>query len=236
MSKKKIDIEKDYDILQNKDGDLMFNISEREGEPDKPELVYDGGEHALLLRSGSYTVILDYINPDVRQSLVKAKEVLIAEHTKTDKKNFTREYMAAVSCVEQLPEEYVCILREHEKEGTNEDADICKMCMSGEIQMSCEVCTRFNEHDDDSPEKSGWRVRQMIKQGYEDSERVVQFYADMAKDGNAGAQFELANLYMEGVGVEKNPAKAKEWYQKAAQQGHEGAIESLEKFKMNKEK
>jgi len=87
-SNKKIEIENSYDILQNKTGDTMFSILAREGEPDSPVLIYDGGAHALLCRNGGHTVILDYINPDVRPSLTHGKEVLIAEHHKDDKKNF----------------------------------------------------------------------------------------------------------------------------------------------------
>jgi hypothetical protein len=68
-SSKKIDIENTYDILQNKTGDIMFSVLERETEPDSPELVYDGGQHALLNRNSGHAVILDYINPNVRQPL-----------------------------------------------------------------------------------------------------------------------------------------------------------------------
>jgi len=207
---KKIDIENSYDILQNKEGDIMFSVLERETEPDKPELVYDGGEHALLCRNSGHTVILDYINPDVRQSLAQAKEVLVAEHLKTDKKNFVREYMAAVNIVKRLPEEYGSLLSEHENE-TEDKNDF----------------SLLNGHNDD-PDKAGERVRRMLRQNPKEVQRVVQFYIDMANNGNAGAQYELANFYLEGLGVEKDEAKAKEWLQKAAQQGHKAAIELLD--------
>jgi len=78
----KIEFENSYAILQNKTGDIMFSVLEREGEPDNPKLVYDGGDHALLHRNGDHVVILDYINPNIRPSLTQAREVLIAEHPK----------------------------------------------------------------------------------------------------------------------------------------------------------
>jgi len=197
----KIDFENHYEIFQNKTGDIMFSILERGGEPDSPELVYADGEHALLCRNSGHTVILDYINPDIRPSLTKTKEVLIAEHHKTDKKNYVREYMAVVKIVKRLPEEYDSLLSKHENETEDEY--------------------------DDAPERAGERVRFMLKQDSREAQRVVQFYTDMANDGNIGAQYELANFYLEGIGVEKDAAKAKEWLQKAAQQGHQGAIKLL---------
>jgi len=202
VNNKKIEIENQYEIFQNKTGDIMFSILERDGEPDSPEIVYDGGAHALLCRNNGHTVILDYINPDVRPSLTHGKEVLIAEHHKTDKKNFVREYTAVVNIVKRLPEEYELLLNEYANE-------------------------KEEGHDDD-PDKAGERIRRMLRKDPKEAQRVVQFYIDMANDGNVGAQYELAFLYLEGLGVEKDEAKAKEWFQKAAQQGHKDAAELLD--------
>ncbi len=44
-----------------------------------------------------------------------------------------------------------------------------------------------------------------------------------AADGDADAQFELAELYAESDGVEQNWVEAVKWYRKAAEQGHDGA-------------
>jgi len=207
---KKIEFENSYDILQNKTGDIMFSVLEREGEPDNPKLVYNGGEHALLHRNGDHVVILDYINSDVRQPLKKTKEVLVAEHPKGEEKNFVREYTAAVKIVKRLPEEYDLLLSEH-KEETEE----------GKLKYPI-----FDEHDDD-PARAGERVRRILRQDPREAKRVVQFYTDMANDGNAAAQYELANFYLEGIGVTQDEAKAKECLQKAAKQGHQEAIKLL---------
>jgi len=53
-------------------------------------------------------------------------------------------------------------------------------------------------------------------------------FINKLNDGNANAQFELANFYLEGIGVPQDEAKAKEWLKKAAKQGHEEAIELLD--------
>jgi TPR repeat protein len=143
--------------------------------------------------------------------------VLIAEHPKGDKNNFVREYVAAVKLVKRLPEEYDSLLNKH-KEETEE----------GKLKYPL-----FDEHDD-APEKAGARVRRMLREDPREAERVARFYTDMANDGNAASQFELANFYLEGIGVKQDDAKAMEWLQKAAQQGHHTAIEFLRVIEKNK--
>jgi uncharacterized protein len=48
-----------------------------------------------------------------------------------------------------------------------------------------------------------------------------------AEQGEANAQFNLARLYANGQGVVESVEKSKEWAQKAAAQGHDGALELL---------
>ena len=49
----------------------------------------------------------------------------------------------------------------------------------------------------------------------------------MAQGGDASAQNELGLLYYEGRGVVQNYGKAKEWFDKAVEQGHTGAQVNL---------
>lgn len=48
-----------------------------------------------------------------------------------------------------------------------------------------------------------------------------------AQQGDAQAQYEVAEVYYFGVGASKEDAKALEWYQKAAEQGHVKAQNAL---------
>lgn len=106
LKKKHIETENYYDILQNEKKELLFCIGEHEGEPDSPEIVYAGGEHALLYRSKDHIVILDFVHPDVRDQLMKAEQALVAEFHKTgEEKGIIREYIADVNIYGQLPEE-----------------------------------------------------------------------------------------------------------------------------------
>ena len=58
-----------YDILQNGAGEILIIIKYREGGPENPRLVYDGGAQALLYRSRERAVLLDAINMAARQPL-----------------------------------------------------------------------------------------------------------------------------------------------------------------------
>lgn len=89
-----------YDIIENTDGELLFSIKARQGGPERPRVIYGGGEHALFYRSFDQTVIFDYIHPDIRGALRKVKSILVVEFHGDA---IVREYNVAVRQVKQLP-------------------------------------------------------------------------------------------------------------------------------------
>ena len=58
-------------------------------------------------------------------------------------------------------------------------------------------------------------------------EEGVGCYQQAAEQGHAAAQYELAVAYSIGMGVEQSDDESMKWYRKAAQQGHEQAIDFL---------
>ena len=48
-----------------------------------------------------------------------------------------------------------------------------------------------------------------------------------AKQGNAEAQYNIGNLYFNGMGIEKNYEEAAKWMEKAALQGNTSAMTGL---------
>lgn len=100
MQKTIIEQEKKYDILKNAAGDLLFIIKARLTNEEKPVIVYNGGDHALFYRNKENTIVLDYINPNVRQNLEKAFKVLIVEAQGT---SIVREYFSDVKYLKELP-------------------------------------------------------------------------------------------------------------------------------------
>lgn len=99
MKKTIIEQEKKYDILKNAAGDLLFIIKARLTNEEKPTIVYDGGEHALFYRNKENTIVLDYINPNIRQHLEKAFKVLVVEARDS---SIIREYFSDVKFEENL--------------------------------------------------------------------------------------------------------------------------------------
>ena len=73
-----LNAENAYLILPREDV-LTFIISAHKGEPKNCRLTYDGGEHAVFYRAEDGTVILDYINENVRERLAASKAVAIIE-------------------------------------------------------------------------------------------------------------------------------------------------------------
>ncbi len=100
MEKTLIEQETKYDILRNAAGDLLFIIKARLTSEEKPTIIYDGGEHAMLYRNTTNTIILDYINPNVRKNLENAKKVLIVE---AQGASIIREYFSGVKIMKKLP-------------------------------------------------------------------------------------------------------------------------------------
>ena len=85
-----------YDILQNGAGEILIIIKYREGGPENPRLVYDGGAQALLYRSRESAVLLDAIN---MAALKSVDEVLMVEIEDDD---VAREYKVPVRIVRSL--------------------------------------------------------------------------------------------------------------------------------------
>lgn len=63
--------------------------------------------------------------------------------------------------------------------------------------------------------------------------KVAQLQKE-ALEGNPDAQYNLAYMYENGIGVPKNEAKALELYQQAADQGHSAAQNNLDVMSSSK--
>lgn len=59
------------------------------------------------------------------------------------------------------------------------------------------------------------------------NEEASRYYRRAAEQGNADGQFGLAALYAAGEGVEPDPGAARQWFERAAAQGHAHAINAL---------
>ena len=87
-----------YDMLQNAAGEILIIIEYREGGPENPRLVYDGGEK-LLYRSRESAFMLNSIAREARMPLKSVNEVLMVEIENDD---VAREYKVPVRVVRNL--------------------------------------------------------------------------------------------------------------------------------------
>lgn len=92
--------EKEYYIAEDASNALYIYLKAKSGEAHSPKIIYDGFDHAVFIRSATDKIILDYINPQVRDKMRKAKEVIIVE---TVLDNIKDAYIADISIVDRIP-------------------------------------------------------------------------------------------------------------------------------------
>jgi hypothetical protein len=112
QEKKEIKVASPYDIMINRVNELLICLNEHEGVPENPEIVYDGGPHALLYRHKNQIVILDFVHQDARKPLEEVDQLLVVEFRRdvesrdvTDTSNIVREYWVPVNVFGALPDE-----------------------------------------------------------------------------------------------------------------------------------
>ena len=89
-----------YYIAESSQGELYIYINAKKDSPVHPKIVYDGFDHALFIRSPEESIILDYINPDARDKLRKARVVIVVE---TLLETIKDAYIADMNIVEKIP-------------------------------------------------------------------------------------------------------------------------------------
>lgn len=94
------ELEGRYDILQNEEGEILVLIKARDGGPENPRFIYDGGDFALLYRSKESAIMLDNIHEQARESLKNVKELYFVE---VEDDEVIREYTAPSRIVKQIP-------------------------------------------------------------------------------------------------------------------------------------
>ncbi len=87
-------------IAEGEEGEIYVFLTAKKNQPQMPKIIYDGKDHAIFLRNPEQKIILDYIHPDVRDKLRKAKEVVIVE---TLLENIKDSYIAQMQMVEHIP-------------------------------------------------------------------------------------------------------------------------------------
>ncbi len=92
--------ENKFVIAEGEQGDLYVFLQAKKAHPDEPRIIYDGYDHAIFMRRPEERIILDYIHPEVRAQLRKAKRVVMVE---TILENIKESYYADMQMVEKIP-------------------------------------------------------------------------------------------------------------------------------------
>lgn len=104
-------LKKDHLIVEKEDAyiamptiedDVVFAISVKENDPCEPFLMYDGKEHALLMRDKQRIVILDYLNSEIQEMLQTANKAFITEINYKEK-SLIHDYEVPVEHVKKYP-------------------------------------------------------------------------------------------------------------------------------------
>lgn len=89
-----------YIVKQDENENIILFLPKVFGEKNNPVIIYDGKEHGLLVHNQEKNIILDYLNPDIRDPLSKASELTVVEVEENDAID---AYKVAVRHVESIP-------------------------------------------------------------------------------------------------------------------------------------
>jgi tetratricopeptide (TPR) repeat protein len=112
----------------------------------------------------------------------------------------------------------------------------CKYRMEEDVEKMKSFCSYLDHAVIKGNKHSQLSVAKMYYLGKEEdgmgvNERLAFYwFMQSAKQGNEISQFYVGECYRKGDGVEEDTEKAREWYQKAAENGQENAKEALEDY------
>lgn len=92
---------KEYQFIVNEEGNLLLLIDEQKEEVDLPRLYYDGGDHALLMRTLENIRILPNIPVRMRVPLGFASHITV--HEMKENGESSRVYEARVHFAQDIP-------------------------------------------------------------------------------------------------------------------------------------
>ena len=93
-----------------------------------------------------------------------------------------------------------------------------------------EAAAIYQKERDAATRQQEERLATIAKAKANGAAKALAWHRGLAEKGDAFGQFEMGEHYRRGDGVERNETTAREWYAKAAAQGHAKAKEMLEKM------
>ena len=82
MHDKEVNLAKDFVVIENNNGELMFVIlhENKTGEPTSDaRIIFGKGPHAVLIKNDKHAIVLDYMDKATVKIMQKAKHAIITE-------------------------------------------------------------------------------------------------------------------------------------------------------------
>lgn len=98
--------EKKFVVATDEDNELYIFIEAKKDHPNNPRIIYDGYDHAVFLRTPQEKIILDYINPEIRNELRKSQRIIMVE---TILENIKESYYVDMQIVDKIPVDWTKI-------------------------------------------------------------------------------------------------------------------------------
>lgn len=92
--------ENDYKVIITNEGVLVFVIKCYDEAPEKPFLLYDGGNHATFYRRENQTILFDFLNEKIIPILQNAEKIVIFEVSE-EIEDVARDYEAYVKHIKK---------------------------------------------------------------------------------------------------------------------------------------
>ncbi|MGD9638844.1 MAG: hypothetical protein AB7U85_07275 [Alphaproteobacteria bacterium] len=94
-----IEKQNSFEIIENKYGEIAIFIDAKKGQPEHPELLFDGKKTALLRRNADLSIKLENIHEEACRPLNHTEIVMVAE---LDGKTVERVYGVTVEKVDEI--------------------------------------------------------------------------------------------------------------------------------------
>ncbi len=68
-----------YKIIVSHNNKVAVLLRPQKGHPHNPYILYDGGDHAFLYRNKQDVILLDFLNPQITDTLRNSDSVVVIE-------------------------------------------------------------------------------------------------------------------------------------------------------------
>ena len=196
-----------------------LKVSFMSGDPSHPLLLFIDGvkkDSITAYPSGSYSCDLKYGTHSI---MATAQDMEDYKETITVNKNTITQYsIKAERAFNNKSADHIKIIGDYYANGSN-----------GRAKDIDEACLWYEKAAEMGNVSAGYTAGKILKnrRRNRDLEKSVELFRSSAKREHMDSQYELGQAYHYGLGIPKDSLLAKEWYEKAAKQGHANAQNNL---------